>query len=183
MLYTHEFRGISYCRPWPAREKQHLVLQLVSNEQDSCAILNLTIRVVGWIEGFLDTRFLIWHHYEDVIQLIHLHYIGLTMSVTLLREGGKYYRKCKLFKSFRDVYLRLSQKIDPLLNLLGNMNLQTPCWKNWNSFDRHAGCFNFSFSSGCYKTVYKLTNEQNILKYRSEFAFFFCVQIKGGQSF
>ena len=75
MLYTHEFRGISYCRPWPAREKQHLVLQLVSNEQDSCAILNLTIRVVGWIEGFLDTRFLIWHHYEDVIQLIHLHYI------------------------------------------------------------------------------------------------------------
>ena len=49
-----------------------------------------------------------------------LHFvIGLTMSVTLLREGGKYYRKCKLFKSFRDVYLRLSQKIDPLLNLLG----------------------------------------------------------------
>ena len=25
------------------------------------------------------------------------------MSVALLREGGKYYRKCKLFKSFRDV--------------------------------------------------------------------------------
>ena len=63
------------------------------------------------------------------------------------------------------------------------MNLQTPCWKNWNSFDRYAGYFNFSFSSGCYKTVYKLTNEQNILKYRSEFAFFSCVQIKGGQSF
>ena len=49
------------------------------------------------------------------------------MSVALLREGGKYYRKCKLFKSFRDVYLRLSQKIDPPLNLLGKMNLQTPC--------------------------------------------------------
>ena len=25
------------------------------------------------------------------------------MSVALLREGGKYYRKCKLFQSFRDV--------------------------------------------------------------------------------
>ena len=52
---------------------------------------------------FLRSRFLIWHHYEDVIQLIHLHQIGLTMSVALLREGVKYYRKCKLFKSFRDV--------------------------------------------------------------------------------
>ena len=54
------------------------------------------------IESFLDTRLLIWHHYEDVIQLIHLHYIGLTMSVALLREGGKYYRQCEFFKSFRD---------------------------------------------------------------------------------
>ena len=53
MLYTHEFKGISCCRPWPAREKQHLVLQLVANEQDSCAILNLSIRVIGWIESFL----------------------------------------------------------------------------------------------------------------------------------
>ena len=25
------------------------------------------------------------------------------MSVALLREGGKYYRKCKLFNSFREV--------------------------------------------------------------------------------
>ena len=24
------------------------------------------------------------------------------MSVALLREGGKYYRQCKFFKSFRD---------------------------------------------------------------------------------
>ena len=44
------------------------------------------------------------------------------MSVALLREGGKYYRQCKFFKRlFRDVYLWLSQKIDPLLNLLGKM--------------------------------------------------------------
>ena len=67
-------------------------------------------------------------------------------------------------KSFRDVsemsiFDRLSQKNDPHLNLLGKMNLPTPCWKNWNSFDRYAGCFNFAFSSGCYKTVHKLTNE------------------------
>ena len=53
------------------------------------------------------------------------------MSVALLREGGKYCRKCKLFKSFgerrfRDVYLWLSQNIDLLLNLLEKMNLQTP---------------------------------------------------------
>ena len=79
------------------------------------------------IESFSDARFIIRHHYEDVIQLMHLRYIGLTMSVALLREGGKYYRQCKFFKRlFRDVYLWLSQKIDPLLNLLGKMNLQTP---------------------------------------------------------
>ena len=126
MLYTHEFRGISCCRPWPAREKQHLVLQLVSNEQDSCAILNLTIRVVGWIEGFLDTRFLIWHHYEDVIQLIHLHYIGLTMSVALLREGGKYYRKCKLFLK------RVSETFQRCLSLIGCHKKMTPMiYLNW----------------------------------------------------
>ena len=57
-----------------------------------------------------------WHHYEDVVQLIHVRYIGLTMSVALLR-GRRY----------RDVYLRLSQNIDPFLDLLGKMNLQTPC--------------------------------------------------------
>ena len=49
-----------------------MVLQLVANEQDNCTILTLSIRVLGWIEGFLDTWFLIWHHYEDVMQLIHL---------------------------------------------------------------------------------------------------------------
>ena len=81
-------------------------------------------------------------------------------------------------KSFRDIsemsiFDRLSQKNDPHLNLLRKMNLPTPCWKNWNSFDRYAGCFNFAFSSGCYKTVHELTNELNVFKYRSEFAFFF----------
>ena len=77
--------------------------KLVANEQDNCAVLTLSIRFLGWIEGFLDARLLIWHHCEDVIQLIHVHYIGLTMSVALLREGGKYYRECRLFKCFRDV--------------------------------------------------------------------------------
>ena len=156
---------IQTCHVWLSIEcfcSRDLVLKLVANEQDNCTIVNLSIRVLGWIEGFLDTRFLIWHHYEDVIQLIHLHYIGLTMSVALLR-GGKYYRKCTLFLK-RDIseisiFDRLSQKNDPHLNLLGKMNLPTPCWKNWNSFDRYAGCFNFSFSSGCYETVHKLTNE------------------------
>ena len=56
-----------------------------------------------------------------------------------------------------DVYLRLSQNIDPLLNLLGKMNLQFLV--DGNSFDRYAGCFNFAFSSGCYKTVRELANE------------------------
>ena len=113
------------------------------------------------IESFLDTRFLIRHHYEDVIQLIHLHYIGLTMSVALLREGGKYYRKCKFFKSFRDVsemsIFGCHKKLS-LLNLLGKNELTKSLLKNWNSFDRYASCFNFAFSSGCYKTVHKLTN-------------------------
>ena len=44
------------------------------------------------------------------------------MSVALLRKGGKYYRKCKLFESFRDVYFRLSQYIDSFLNLVEKMN-------------------------------------------------------------
>ena len=39
----------------------------------------------------------------------------------------------KVSWSYRDVYLRLSQNIDPFLDLLGKMNLQTPCWLNWNS--------------------------------------------------
>ena len=30
---------------------------------------------------------------------------------------------------------------------------------DWNSFDQYAGCFNFAFSSGCYKTVRELANE------------------------
>ena len=96
-------------------------------------------------------------------------------------RGRKILPECKLFMIFRDVYLRLSQNIDPLLNLLGKMNLQTPCWKNWNSFDRYAGCFNFSFSSGCYETVHKLTKVfWNTFR---DLPFFFCVQIKGRQSF
>ena len=36
---------------------------------------------------------------------------------------------------FRDVYPRLSQNIDPMLNLPGKMNLETPCWINWNLLD------------------------------------------------
>ena len=78
--------GCTVSRKW-TRQLRHL---------DS---INSSLRLV---EGFLDTRLLISHHYEDAIQLIHVHYIGLTMSVALLREGGKYYRQCKFFKSFRD---------------------------------------------------------------------------------
>ena len=41
------------------------------------------------------------------------------MSVALLREGGKYYRKCKRFQSFRDVsemsIFGCHKKIDPHL--------------------------------------------------------------------
>ena len=58
-----------------------------------------------------------------------------------------------LKKSFRDVsemsiFDRLSQKNDPHLNLPGKMNLPTPCWKNWNSFDRYARGFSFAFFLG-----------------------------------
>ena len=57
------------------------------------------------------------------------------MSVALLREGGKYYRKCKIFLkrvSEMSFFDRLSQKNDPHLNLLtdlllGKINLPTPC--------------------------------------------------------
>ena len=41
-----------------------------------------------------------WHYYEDAMQLIQVHYIGSTISVALLRDGGKYYKKCKLFDSY-----------------------------------------------------------------------------------
>ena len=33
------------------------------------------------------------------------------MSVALLREGGKYYRKCKLFKSSREQFQRCQSDI------------------------------------------------------------------------
>ena len=153
--------GVSCCRSWSAREKKHLVLQLVANEQDNCAILTPSIQVLGWIEGSLDTRFLIWHHHEDVIQLIHVHYIGLTMSVALLREGGKYYRKCKLFKSFRDVAgmsilgchktltsLEFTRKNELTNSLLKKLEFVWPIRR----------LFQFYFSLGSYKTVHKLTN-------------------------
>ena len=106
MLYTHEFMGISCFRPWPAWEKKCLVPLT-----DNCAILTLSIRVFGWIGGFLEIRL--------------------------------------------------------LTNELTNSML-----KNWNLFVRYAGCFNFAFSSGCYETVHKLTNEYNILKYLSELSSF-----------
>ena len=52
------------------------------------------------------------------------------MSVTLLREGGKYHRKCKLFKSFRDVsemsIFSCHKTLTPLKFTRKN-NLQTPC--------------------------------------------------------
>ena len=102
-----------------------------------------------------------WHHSGDVIQLIHLLYMGLTMSVVLLREGGKYYRKCKLFKSFRDVsemsIFGCHKKLTP--NQIYLEKFQTPCTKIWNSFDQYAACFNFAFSSRGYKTVHTLANE------------------------
>ena len=41
----------------------------------------------SWIEGFLDARSLMQHHYEDAIKLIHIHYKGSILSVGLLREG------------------------------------------------------------------------------------------------
>ena len=80
------------------------------------------------------------------------------MSVALLREGGKYYRKCKLFKRFRDVSEMPIFGCHRKLNT-GKNELTNSLLKNWNSFDRYAGCFNFVFSSGCHKTVHKLTNE------------------------
>ena len=48
------------------------------------------------------------------------------MSVALLREGGKYYWKCKLFKSFREVsemsIFGCHKTLTRLLNLRGRMN-------------------------------------------------------------
>ena len=34
------------------------------------------------------------------MQLIHVHYMGLTTSVVLLREGVKYHQKCKVSESY-----------------------------------------------------------------------------------
>ena len=70
-----------------------------------------------------------------------LHRIN-NVIVNFLRVSETFQRR------FRDVYLRLSPKIDPHLNLPGKMNLPTPCWKNWNSFDRYASGFSFAFFLG-----------------------------------
>ena len=56
------------------------------------------------------------------------------MSVALLLEGGKYYRKCTLFlKRVSETFQRClsligcHKKNDPHLNLQGKMNLPSPC--------------------------------------------------------
>ena len=56
------------------------------------------------------------------------------MSAALLREGGKYYQKCKRFlKRVSETFQRclslkrLSQNNDLHLNLVGKMKLPTPC--------------------------------------------------------
>ena len=72
MLSMHEARGMSRCRPGQHEEKSHLVLQWGSNEQDNFAILTPSIRVLGWIEGFLNACTLTWLYHDDVIRLIHV---------------------------------------------------------------------------------------------------------------
>ena len=69
---------------------------------------------------------------------------------------------------FGEFFFRLSQKIDPLLNLLGKMNFQTPCWINWTSFDRYAGCFNFSFFSGCWPYRRQVTSPLDWNNYNND---------------
>ena len=96
-------------------------------------------------------------HTADTRTIHRINNVCCAVASEKIITGGV--NSLKFLWCFKDVYLRLSQNIDPLLNLLGKMNSQTPSWINWNSFDRYAGCFNFAFSSGCYNTVHKLTDE------------------------
>ena len=149
----------------PGQREKSLVLQLVANEQDNWAILTIKSSVrLNWglFRHSISYMVSLWR--RNTTDTPTLHRIN-NVCCAVARRRKILPEVYALFKkSFRDVsemsiFDRLSQKNDPHLNLLGKMNLPTPCWKNWNSFDRYAGCFNFAFSSGCNKTVHKLTNE------------------------
>ena len=165
-LYTHEFRGMSCCRPWPVREKVTFgsaVSCKWTRQLHHLDFINSSVRLNwGLFRHSISYMASLWR--RNTTDTPTLHRIN-NVCCAVARRRKILPEVYALFKkSFRDVsemsiFDRLSQKNDPHLNLLGKMNLPTPCWKNWNSFDRYAGCFNFSFSSGCYETVHKLTNE------------------------
>ena len=89
----------------------------------------------------------------------------------------------KVTWGFRDVYPGLSQNIEPMLNLLGKMNLQTPCWINWNLLDRTPVVSILLFPRAVIKQFINWLMNKIFWKTVGNSSFFFCVQTKGRQRF
>ena len=97
------------------------------------------------VSCFREQRQHIWKKSEMQMSLL-LFLVALQQLYPLPQSKfckNKYYRKCKLFKSFT--------KNLPPPKFTGKNELPTPCWKNWNSFDWYAGCFNFAFPRAAIK--------------------------------
>ena len=123
MVSMHEVRGMSRCRP--GEEKSHLVLQWRSNEQDKCAILTPSIRVLGWIEGFLDACTL---STLDRINNIR-HADSLRGRKNITGRGNS----LTVTWRFRYVYLQLSHNIDPLeINLEKEWPCKLHIYEGWS---------------------------------------------------
>ena len=89
---THEFMGMSCCRPWPGSTVSRKWTRQLHHRYS----INSNVRLNrGLFRHLITYMASLWR------QLIHVHYIGLTMSVALLREGGKYYRKCNSVETFQ----------------------------------------------------------------------------------
>ena len=89
----------------------------------------------------------------------------------------------KVTWGFRDVYPGLSQNIDPMLNLLGKMNLQTPCWINWNLLDRTLVVSILLFPRAVIKQFINWLMSKIFWNTVRNLSFFFCVPTTGIQSF
>ena len=127
-----------------------------------------------------------WHHHEEVKQLIHVHYMGLTTSVVLLREGVKYHQKCKVFESYMTLQRCLSSAVTrhwPPLKFTQKNELKNSLLNKLEFIWPIRRRFQFSFSSGCYKTVHKLTMNKIFWNTVRNLSVFLCLQTKRGESF
>ena len=117
----------------------------------------------------------------DTRTLLRINNVCCAVAREKIITGGV--NSIKVTWRFRDVYPRLSQNIDPMLNLPGKMNLQTPCWINWNLLDLTPVVSNLLFPRAVIKQFINWLMNKIFWNTVRNVSFFFCVQTKGIQSF